>query len=75
MVFSVLCAGRAKLSASSFAGKTIIMKISEPGDALGLNAVIANRPYEVTAEMMVLDDAQVNFPMVFSELQPRNREE
>jgi len=55
----VLCAGRAKLSASSFAGKTIIMKISEPGDALGLNAVIANRPYEVTAEMMV--PGQANF--------------
>ncbi len=55
----VLCAGQAKLSASSFAGKTIITKISEPGDVLGLNAVIANRPYEVTAEMMV--PGQANF--------------
>jgi CRP/FNR family transcriptional regulator, cyclic AMP receptor protein len=55
----VLCAGRAKLFASSFAGKTIIIKISEPGDVLGLNAVVANRPYEVTAEMML--PGQANF--------------
>lgn len=55
----VLCAGQAKLSASSFAGKTIITRISEPGNVLGLNAVIANRPYEVTAEMMV--PGQANF--------------
>jgi CRP/FNR family transcriptional regulator, cyclic AMP receptor protein len=47
----VLCLGQAKLSASSFEGKTIITKISEPGDVLGLNAVISNRPYEVTAAM------------------------
>ncbi len=55
----VLCAGQAQLSASSFAGKIIITKISEPGNVLRLNAVIANRPYEVTAEMMV--SGQANF--------------
>ena len=48
----VLCAGKAKLSTSSSDGKTIITKISEAGDVLGLNATISNRPYEVTAEMM-----------------------
>ena len=47
----VLCAGHAKLSASSFGGKTIITKVSESGEVLGLNAVVANRSYEVTAEM------------------------
>ena len=55
----VLCAGRAKLSASSQDGKTVILKISEPGDVLGLNAAISNRPYEVTAEM--LEPGQANF--------------
>ena len=55
----LLCSGEAKLSASSFTGRIIITKISEPGDVLGLNAIIANRPYEVTAEMMV--PGQANF--------------
>ncbi len=55
----VLCAGKAKLSTSSAEGKTIITKISEPGDVLGINATISNRPYEVTAEM--IEPGQANF--------------
>jgi CRP/FNR family cyclic AMP-dependent transcriptional regulator len=55
----VLCAGKVKLSTSSREGKTIITKISESGDVLGLNAVISNHPYEVTAEMM--EPGQANF--------------
>ncbi|HET6181867.1 MAG TPA: Crp/Fnr family transcriptional regulator [Candidatus Sulfotelmatobacter sp.] len=55
----VLCVGKAKLSTSSREGKTIITKISESGDVLGLNAVVSNRPYEVTAEMM--EPGQANF--------------
>jgi len=55
----VLCAGKAKLSTSSREGKTIITKLSESGDVLGLNSVISNRPYEVTAEMM--EPGQANF--------------
>ena len=55
----VLCVGKAKLSTSSREGKTIITKISESGDVLGLNAVISNRPYEVTSEMM--EPGQANF--------------
>jgi CRP/FNR family transcriptional regulator, cyclic AMP receptor protein len=55
----VLCMGKVKLSTSSRDGKTIITKISEPGDILGLNAVVSNRPYEVTAEMM--EPGQANF--------------
>ena len=55
----VLCAGKAKLFTSSTDGKTIITKISEAGDVLGLNATISNRPYEVTAEM--LEPGQANF--------------
>jgi CRP/FNR family transcriptional regulator, cyclic AMP receptor protein len=55
----VLCTGKAKLSTSSSEGKTIITKISDAGDVLGLNATISNHPYEVTAEMM--EPGQANF--------------
>src|SRR5450432_122694 len=55
----VLCTGRVKLSTSSSEGKTIITKISEPGDVLGLNATVSDHPYEVTAEM--IEPGQANF--------------
>jgi len=55
----VLCSGKAKLSTSSTEGKTIITKIADAGDVLGLNAAISNRPYEVTAEMV--EPGQANF--------------
>ena len=46
----VLCAGEVKLSISSSAGKTLILRIAKPGEVLGLMAVLTNTPYEVTAE-------------------------
>jgi len=55
----ILCSGKAKLSTSSSQGKTIITKISETGDVLGLSANILGRPYEVTAEM--IEPGQANF--------------
>jgi CRP/FNR family transcriptional regulator, cyclic AMP receptor protein len=55
----VLCAGKAKLSTTSSVGKTLITKISDAGDVLGLNATISNHPYEVTAEMV--EPGQANF--------------
>lgn len=55
----VLCAGKVKLSTSSREGRRIITRVSEPGDVLGLNAVISNRTYEVSAEMM--EPGQANF--------------
>jgi len=55
----VLCTGKVKLSTSSSEGKTLITKLSEAGDVLGLNATISNRPYEVTAEM--IEPGQANF--------------
>ncbi|MGC1450092.1 MAG: cyclic nucleotide-binding domain-containing protein [Candidatus Sulfotelmatobacter sp.] len=48
----VVCMGKAKLSTTSRESKTIITKIAEHGDVLGLSATISNHPYEVTAEMM-----------------------
>jgi len=55
----VLCNGKAKLFTSSSEGKTVILKVAEAGDVLGLNATISNRPYELTAEMV--EPGQANF--------------
>lgn len=46
----VLCFGKVKLSTTSRDGKVLILKMAEPGEALGLSAVISGTPYEVTAE-------------------------
>ena len=55
----VLCMGEAKLSTSSREGRTVITKIAEAGELLGLNATISNVPYEVTAE--TIEPCQANF--------------
>lgn len=55
----VLCTGRAKLSTTSAEGKTIILRIAEPGEVLGLTSVIAGAPYEATVE--TLEPTQANF--------------
>ena len=55
----VLCKGSVKLSINSPNGRTVIVKLAEPGEVLGLSATISGKPYEVTAE--TLDPCQVNF--------------
>jgi CRP/FNR family transcriptional regulator len=55
----VLCKGRVKLSICSTDGKTLILKIAEPGEVLGLSATVSGKPYELTAE--TVDPCQVNF--------------
>ncbi len=55
----VLCKGRVKLSICSTDGKTLILKIAEPGEVLGLSASVSGKPYELTAE--TADPCQVNF--------------
>jgi CRP/FNR family transcriptional regulator len=55
----ILCSGRAKLTASSSEGKTLIVKIAEAGEVLGASATILGRPYEVSAE--TIEPAQLNF--------------
>jgi len=55
----VLCSGKVKLSTTSREGKVLILKIAEPGEALGLSALISGTPYEVTAETS--GPCQVNF--------------
>jgi len=55
----ILCSGRVKLSTSSIDGRTLIVRLSEPGEVLGLPATVTGTPYELTAE--VVEPAQANF--------------
>lgn len=55
----ILCSGRAKLTTSSSEGKTLIVKIAEPGEVLGASATILGKPYEVSAE--TIEPSQLNF--------------
>jgi len=55
----VLCQGRAKLSTTSRDGKTLIVRIAEAGELLGLHAVVTGKPYELTVETM--QPSQLNF--------------
>jgi CRP/FNR family transcriptional regulator len=55
----ILCAGHVKLSTSSADGRTLILRISDPGELLGLPATISGRAYEVTAD--VVEPTQANF--------------
>lgn len=55
----VLCAGSAKLTATSARGRSLIVRIAEAGEVLGLGSAVANTPYDVTAE--TLEPTEVNF--------------
>ena len=55
----ILCSGRVKLSATSADGKTLIVRIADQGEVLGLPATVTGKPYELTAE--VVEPTQANF--------------
>src|SRR6476660_9116572 len=55
----ILCTGRVKLSTTSADGRTLILRISEPGEVLGLPATVTGKPYELTAD--VIEPTQANF--------------
>ena len=55
----ILCTGRAKLSTTSSEGKSMILRIAEPGEVLGLTAIVSGTPYEATVE--TLEPSQANF--------------
>jgi len=55
----VLCSGRVKLSTSSADGRTLILRMSDAGEVLGLPATVTGKPYELTAE--VIEPTQANF--------------
>jgi CRP/FNR family transcriptional regulator, cyclic AMP receptor protein len=55
----IICSGSVKLSTSSADGKTLIVRIADPGEVLGLAATVTGKPYELTAD--VIEPAQANF--------------
>ena len=55
----ILCSGRVKLSTTSADGKTLIVRIADQGEVLGLPATVTGKPYELTAE--VIEPTQANF--------------
>jgi CRP/FNR family transcriptional regulator, cyclic AMP receptor protein len=55
----ILCSGRVKLSTSSIDGRTLIVRLSEPGEVIGLPATVTGTTYELTAE--VVEPTQANF--------------
>jgi CRP/FNR family transcriptional regulator len=48
-----------KLSVCASDGKTLILKIAEPTEVLGLSATVSGKPYGVTAE--TIEPCQTNF--------------
>ncbi len=55
----VLCEGRAKVSIASAEGKTLILRIAQPGDPLGMNATLTGQPYAATVE--TLERCRIDF--------------
>jgi CRP/FNR family cyclic AMP-dependent transcriptional regulator len=55
----ILCQGRVKLTAGSTDGKSLIVRIAEAGEIIGLPGTISGKPYELTAE--TLEPAQADF--------------
>lgn len=55
----IVCGGRVKLSTSSADGKTLILRVADTGEVLGLAAAVSGKPYQATAD--VLEPSQVNF--------------
>lgn len=55
----IICSGRVKLSTTSRDGKTLILRIAEGGEVLGLHAAVSGKPYELTAE--TLQPSQLDF--------------
>jgi CRP/FNR family cyclic AMP-dependent transcriptional regulator len=55
----VLCNGRVKLSTNSADGKSIIVRVAEAGEVVGLAGTLSGKPYELTAE--ALEPLEANF--------------
>ncbi len=53
----VLCSGRVKLTTTSRQGRSVIVRVVEQGEVLGLSAVISNQPHKVSAQTLELSEA------------------
>jgi len=48
----LVCAGKVKLFAAAGDRRKLLLRIAGPGDMLGLNTLLSNLPYEVSAETL-----------------------
>lgn len=48
----ILCQGRVKLMTANSEGKTIILKIGDPGQIFGLQSVVSGKAHELTVETL-----------------------
>lgn len=48
----VVCQGRAKLTTTSRDGRTLILRIAQAGEILGLHSVVSGTPHELTVETL-----------------------
>ena len=55
----MLCEGQAKLFTTSRQGRTLILRIARQGEVLGFPAVVADTPYQLTAE--AVQPCRLNF--------------
>lgn len=55
----ILSKGRVKLSVTSTDGRTVILRIVEPGEVLGLHAAVLGQPYEAMAETLEPCEADI----------------
>lgn len=55
----ILRAGRATVSMSSSEGRVVILRVAQPGDVLGLNAVLGNCSYDTT--LRTLEPCRTDF--------------
>jgi len=55
----ILCNGRVKLTATAADGKSVIVRVADAGEIVGLPGTISGKPYELTAE--ALEPIQANF--------------
>jgi CRP/FNR family transcriptional regulator len=55
----VLCEGRAKVLIVSAEGKTLVLRIAQPGDLLGMNATLSGQPYNATVQ--TLEACRIDF--------------
>jgi CRP/FNR family transcriptional regulator, cyclic AMP receptor protein len=55
----ILCTGRVKLYGAAANGKSVIFRIAEAGEIIGLPSSLSEKSYEVTAE--ALEPTQANF--------------
>jgi CRP/FNR family transcriptional regulator, cyclic AMP receptor protein len=55
----ILRSGRVRISSATADGKRIILKIAGSGDILGLNAVVAGKPHQASADS--LEPCQLSF--------------